>query len=77
VRPKVYRDGAFVCDTVPLDRVANMKRRRRRVTGEPVPQTEPTGLNPLTLMIEEHAQATRLMHLAHDEPSEDDEENEP
>lgn len=75
-RPKVYRDGVFVCDTVPLDRVANSRRRRRRVSGEPAPQTEPTGLHPLALMIEEHAQATRLMHLAQEEPG-DDEENEP
>jgi putative transposase len=30
-RPKVYRDDVFVCDTVPLDRVANMHRVRRRV----------------------------------------------
>jgi hypothetical protein len=35
-----------------------------------VPQTERTGLNPLTLMIEEHARATRLMHLAQDEENE-------
>ena len=76
VRLKVYREDVFVCDAVPLDRVANMKRRRRRVRGEPVPQTEPTGLDPLALMIEEHAQATRLMQLAHDDPSDDDEENE-
>ncbi|MEJ7604480.1 MAG: Mu transposase C-terminal domain-containing protein [Kofleriaceae bacterium] len=34
-RPWVYRGGVFVCDTVPLDRVANMHRERRRVTGEP------------------------------------------
>lgn len=74
--PKVYREDVFVCDTVPLDRVANSRRQRRRVSGEPVPQTERTGLNPLALMIEEHAQATRLMHLAQDESSEDDEENE-
>lgn len=74
--PKVYREGVFVCDTVPLDRVANSRRRRLRVSGEPVPQTERTGLNPLELMIEEHAQATRLMHLAQDD-STDDEENEP
>lgn len=27
--PRVFVDGAFVCDTVPLDRLANMHRRRR------------------------------------------------
>jgi transposase InsO family protein len=78
-RPLVYRNDVFVCDTVPLDRVANMHRRRRRVSGEPAPQIEPTGLNPLAQMVEEHAQATRLAHLAlkrddDDRGDEDDDE---
>ena len=63
-RPKVYRDDVFVCDTVPLDRVANMHRQRRHVTGEPAPQVQPTGLDPLAQLVEEHAQATRLTYLA-------------
>ena len=64
VSPKVFRDDVFVCDTVPLDRVANMHRLRRRVTGEPAPHVEPTGIDPLGLLVEEHTQATRLAHLA-------------
>lgn len=74
VRPKVYQGGAFVCDTVPLDRVANMHRARRRVAGEPAPCVEPTGIDPLAQLAEEHAQATRLAHLAtsDDEPTDDD-----
>lgn len=71
--PKVYRDGIFVCDTVPLDRVANMHRARRRVTGEPAPDIEPTGIDPLAQLVEEHAQATRIAHLAH---KSDDDRNE-
>jgi transposase InsO family protein len=67
VRPKVYRDENFVCDTVPLDRVANMHRARRRVSGEPAPQVQPTGIDPLAQLVEEHAQAARLAHLASDD----------
>ncbi|MBI2392032.1 MAG: DDE-type integrase/transposase/recombinase [Deltaproteobacteria bacterium] len=73
VRPKVYVGNAFVCDTVPLDRVANMHRARRRVTGEPAPQVEPTGIEPLAQMVDEHAQATRVAHLAC--KSDDDDSN--
>lgn len=75
--PKVFRGKAFYCDTVPLDRVANMHRARRRVSGEPDPGVEPTGIDPLALLVEEHARATRLGHLADkddDEVDDDDEE---
>lgn len=71
-RPKVYRDNQFVCDTVPLDRIANMHRARRRVAGEPAPQAVPTGIEPLAQLIDEHAQATRLAHLAHENDEEND-----
>lgn len=74
-RPKVYWNGAFACDTVPLDRVANMHRARRRVTGEPAPQVVPTGIDPLAQLVEEHARATRLAHLALEEHPHDDEED--
>ena len=78
VRPKVYRDEEFVCDTVPLDRVANMHRVRRRVSGEPAPQVQPTGLDPLAQLVEEHAQAARLAHLASDDSDDSNpEEDEP
>jgi hypothetical protein len=36
---------------------------------------EPTGINPLALLVEEHAQSTRLMHLAEHEDDEDEEED--
>jgi transposase InsO family protein len=74
--PKVFRNDSFYCDTVPLDRVANAARPRRRVTGEPAPGVKPTGIDPLALLVDEHAQSTRLRHLAErdDDESEDDDE---
>ena len=69
--PKVFREGRFYCDTVPLDRIANAHRERRRITGEPAPGVEPTGIDPLAQLVEEHAWASRLVHL-----SEDDDDNE-
>jgi hypothetical protein len=50
-----------------------MHRARRRVTGEPAPDIEPTGIDPLAQLVEEHAQATRIAHLAH---KNDDDHNE-
>ena len=57
--PRVYLAGRFVCDTVPLDRVRNATRRRRRHLGEPDPTVEPTGFDPLALITREHYQRTR------------------
>jgi len=59
--PRVFKDGTFVCDTVPLDRLANMHRHRRRVAGEPEPLVKPTGLDPLALIEDEHYRRTRLI----------------
>ena len=74
--PKVFREGRFYCDTVRLDRIANAHRERRRITGSPAPGVEPTGLDPLAQMVEEHAQATRLSHLAtQDDVTDDSEED--
>ncbi len=52
-----------------------MYRARRRVTGEPAPDVVPTGIDPLAQLVAEHAQATRVAHLAHktDDPDEEDE----
>ena len=57
--PGVFLDGSFVCDTVPLDRYQNARRRRRCNLGEPDPKAEPTGLDPLDLIQREHYQRTR------------------
>lgn len=57
--PRVFVDGCFVCDTIPLDRYANATRRRRRNTGTPAPTVAPTGLDPLALLEEEHLRLTR------------------
>jgi transposase len=72
VRPRVFRDGHFYCDTTALDRIANAHRPRRRIRGEPAPDVEPTGLDPLAQLVDEHARATRLLHLTEN----DDEESE-
>ena len=57
--PRVFVDGRFVCDTVPLDRQANMTRRRRRIAGNPAPDALPSGLDPLGLIEDEHYRRTR------------------
>jgi len=58
-RPRVFVDGRFACDTVPLDRCKNATRRRRRDLGQPDPAVEPTGLDPLALIQQEHYERTR------------------
>jgi transposase InsO family protein len=57
--PSVFVDGRFYCNTVVLDRKANNGRVRRRVQGEGAPQVEPTGLDPLQLIQDEHYRKTR------------------
>lgn len=51
--PKVFVHDRFVCDTVPLDRLANNGRKRRRIR-LPVPTLTPTGLDPLAQLEAEH-----------------------
>lgn len=53
-RPRVFVDGAFFCDTTELDRVKNASRPRLRLRGEPSPDVEPTGLDPLRQIHDEH-----------------------
>jgi putative transposase len=57
--PRVFLDGAFVCDTVLLDPVQNSFRQRRRTNGKPEPGIIPTGLDPLQLTRQEHIQRIR------------------
>jgi len=75
--PKVFVEDRFCCDTVPLDRVKNASRVRRRVRGEPDPRVEPTGLDPLAQMEAEHYERGRApWDDDEDEDDEDDEEEE-
>ena len=69
--PRIFIDKHFVCDTVPLDRLANMTRRRRRFAGDPEPFAEPSGLDPLALIEDEHYRRTRPAGAG---PHDDDEE---
>jgi hypothetical protein len=72
--PRVFVDGRFFCDSVPLDRIKNMDRRRRRGVGAPAPDVVPTGIDPLALIEDEHYRCTRPVNVASDD--EDDEEEE-
>jgi transposase InsO family protein len=71
--PRVFVDGRFVCDTVPLNRLANMTRRRRRLAGDPAPDATPSGLDPLGLIEDEHYRRTRPAGAG---PHKDDEDKE-
>ncbi len=56
--PRVFHDGKFVCDTVPLDPFRNAIRKRHRpeaISGENVS----SGVDPLGLMQEEHLRRAR------------------
>lgn len=57
--PRVFQHDRFVCDTVVLDRLRNATRQRQRLLGEPEPFTEPSGLDPLALLVRDHQQRTR------------------
>lgn len=75
--PKVFLDGRFVCDTVPLDLFKNAYRKRRRNLGKPDPSVEPTGLDPLGDLVREHQRLTKpLAFLANKEILDEDDSNE-
>jgi len=57
--PKVFVGDRFVCDTVPLDRIRNATRHRRRNLGQPAPLVQPSGLDPLALIEDEHYRRSR------------------
>lgn len=57
--PRVFVDDCFYCDTVPLDRFANATRKRRRNLGAPDPAQEPSGLDPLGLIVRDHRARVR------------------
>jgi hypothetical protein len=63
VLPRVFVNNVFVCETVPLDRLGNAHRVRRRDVGAPPAALVPSGLNPLALMQAEHQLYTRPLSL--------------
>jgi len=69
--PRVFVEDRFVCDTVPLDRLRNASRHRRRLRGEPSPEAEPSGLDPLALIEREHYERVRPPKPADPEDEED------
>lgn len=80
--PKVYVGKRFFCDTVPLDRLANATRRRRRDLGAPDPQAKPSGLDALALIARDHYARTRgdnafcqLLEDRDDQDNDDDNTN--
>jgi len=72
--PRVFVDDRFFCDTVPLDRVRNASRIRRRNLGAPDPRAVPSGLDPLGLITREHYERTRPSRPAGSERSDDTDE---
>lgn len=70
--PRVFVDDKFFCDTVPLDRLANLHRQRRRIAGDAEPSATATGLDPLALIEDEHYRRTRIVTTAPDDDDDDD-----
>jgi putative transposase len=73
VLPRVFINNRFVCDTVPLDLLANARRVRRRDVGAPAAPSLPSGLDPLALIQAEHEQYTRPLSGALSPEDVDDE----
>jgi hypothetical protein len=75
-RPKVFVEGHFVCDTVPLDLYRNAHRKRRRGLGSPDPTVEPTGIDPLADLVRDHQRLTSpLGFLAGKETTDEDDDS--
>jgi len=66
--PRAFVEDRFVCDTVPLDRLRNASRRRRRLHGEPAPDAQPSGLDPLALIEAEHYERVRPVGAPRQDP---------
>jgi hypothetical protein len=75
--PRVFLQGRFVCDCVPLDLHKNARRKRRRNIGTPDPRFEPTGISPLDDLVSEHERLTQPMaFLAKKESCDEDDSSE-
>jgi hypothetical protein len=73
--PRVFVDGRFACDTVPLDRLKNMTRARRRIAGGADPFVTPSGIDPLLQMEDEHYRRTRLTGKGPTDDNDNDNDN--
>jgi transposase InsO family protein len=67
--PRVFVNDRFFCDTIPLDRIRNATRKRRRIQGEAEPLAEKTGLDPLALIEAEHYDRVRPVGASPTRPS--------
>jgi putative transposase len=56
--PQVFNDGTFYCDTILVDPVRNSFRKRRRIKKIQA-QPNPTGIDPLKQIQDEHARRVR------------------
>ena len=56
--PQVFKDGAFYCDTVEVDPIRNSFRQRRPIKKIHA-QPNPTGIDPLKQIQDEHARRIR------------------
>jgi transposase InsO family protein len=70
-RPRVFLSDRFVCDTVPLDRLANGARKRHRA-GAVDRHIEPSGLDPFADLCRDHYDRVRLGADANDDTDGDD-----
>jgi transposase InsO family protein len=73
--PRVFVDGKFYCDTVLLDRIRNATRKRRQHAGAADPSVEPTGIDPLALIREEHGAQMRPVDFDRLSANHDDKED--
>ena len=76
-RPRVFVEDRFVCDTVPLDRIRNASRHHRRLRGEPAPDAEPSGLDPLALIEAGHYDRVRPVGVPRQAPVSPTNKNDP
>lgn len=75
--PRIFRDGRFLCDTVPLDPVANSLRKRHRPAEAPSKAVPPSGIDALALIQDEHTRRARPPRdLRSDDDTHDDEREE-
>lgn len=68
--PQVFVKNRFYCDTVELDRIANMYRKRRPIPKTPMPKHAPLEMDPLGLMENEFYRRTHCVSAKANEEEE-------